>query len=107
MATAEIPTEIRKALTEADSSITRIDEITLEYKQVRRGVTGQLTDVEPMVEGLKEMVSKVRVLERSLDYIKWLMLVEELRFVLQISTIKLEGLFICSYSHKLCRNFRK
>ncbi|XP_071840585.1 RAD50-interacting protein 1-like [Apostichopus japonicus] len=87
VATAEIPTEIRKALTEADSSITRIDEITLEYKQVRRGVTGQLTDVEPMVEGLKEMVSKVRVLERSLDYIKWLMLVEELSSEIQGSLL--------------------
>lgn len=87
VATAEIPQEIRKALTEADSSITRIDDILLEYKQVRRGVTTQLTTVEPMVDELTEMVSKVRVLERSMDYVKWLILVEELSSEIQGSLL--------------------
>ncbi|KAJ8021540.1 RAD50-interacting protein 1 [Holothuria leucospilota] len=87
VASAEVPTEIRKALGEAESSINRIDEINLEYKQVRRAVTGQLTKVEPMVEDLTEMVEKVKVLERSLEYIKWLMLVEELSSEIQGSLL--------------------
>lgn len=84
-ASTEVPSRIQSALLEATTATERLDELTADFKQTRRSVTSHVTQAEPMVSHLTELTQQVKELERSLEYMKWMAMVEELSSTVQQS----------------------
>eukprot|EP00057_Strongylocentrotus_purpuratus_P031235 XP_783989.3 PREDICTED: RAD50-interacting protein 1 isoform X2 [Strongylocentrotus purpuratus] len=84
-ASTEAPSRIQSALLEATAATERLDDLTADYKQTRRLVTSQVTQAEPMVTHLVGLTNQVQELERCMEYLKWMAMVEELSSVVQQS----------------------
>ncbi|XP_030840743.1 RAD50-interacting protein 1 isoform X2 [Strongylocentrotus purpuratus] len=84
-ASTEAPSRIQSALLEATAATERLDDLTADYKQTRRLVTSQVTQAEPMVTHLVGLTNQVQELERCMEYLKWMAMVEDLSSVVQQS----------------------
>ncbi|XP_038064366.1 RAD50-interacting protein 1-like isoform X2 [Patiria miniata] len=74
----ETPTRIQGALQGAERAMQQMESLTTSNKQSRRATNSHLNRAEPMVQELRQMTEKVQELERCMEYMKWLALVEEL-----------------------------
>ncbi|XP_022095559.1 RAD50-interacting protein 1-like isoform X2 [Acanthaster planci] len=74
----ETPTRIQEALREAESAVHQLESLTTSNKQSRRSANSHLHRAKPMVQELRQMTEKVQELERCMEYMKWLALVEDL-----------------------------
>eukprot|EP00057_Strongylocentrotus_purpuratus_P024043 XP_011678517.1 PREDICTED: RAD50-interacting protein 1 isoform X3 [Strongylocentrotus purpuratus] len=86
-ASTEAPSRIQSALLEATAATERLDDLTADYKQTRRLVTSQVTQAEPMVTHLVGLTNQVQELERCMEYLKWMAMVEELSTEIQGSLL--------------------
>ncbi|XP_030840742.1 RAD50-interacting protein 1 isoform X1 [Strongylocentrotus purpuratus] len=86
-ASTEAPSRIQSALLEATAATERLDDLTADYKQTRRLVTSQVTQAEPMVTHLVGLTNQVQELERCMEYLKWMAMVEDLSTEIQGSLL--------------------
>ncbi|XP_071500381.1 RAD50-interacting protein 1-like isoform X1 [Diadema antillarum] len=86
-ANTEAPSRIQTALLEATTATEQLDKLSSDYKQTRRSVTSHLTQAEPMVTHFAGLTRQVQALERCLEYMKWMAMVEELSTEIQGSLL--------------------
>ncbi|XP_063961152.1 RAD50-interacting protein 1-like isoform X1 [Lytechinus pictus] len=86
-ASTEAPSRIQSALIEATAATERLDDLAADYKQTRRLVTSHVTQAEPMVTHLVGLTSQIQELERCMEYLKWMAMVEELSTEIQGSLL--------------------
>ncbi|XP_072036444.1 RAD50-interacting protein 1-like isoform X2 [Amphiura filiformis] len=72
------PSRIQSALREAELATGRIDSLAASHKKTRRDVQSHLNQVEPYVQQLDDLTKQVQELEKCMEYMKWLAMVEQL-----------------------------
>ncbi|XP_033630569.1 RAD50-interacting protein 1-like isoform X1 [Asterias rubens] len=83
----ETPTRIQGALQEAQQATWKIETLTSSHKQSRRAINSHLNRAELIVDELDKKTEEVQELERCMEYMKWLALVEDLSSEIQGSLL--------------------
>ncbi len=79
LVSTETTTRIQGALQDAQQATRKIETLTSSHKQSRRATNSHLNRAELIVDELKKKTEEVQELERCMEYMKWLALVEDLR----------------------------
>ena len=75
----EVPSEIKKAISRAQSVTDKVHRLSEEQESLRHSVLDHVRDLKPMTEELSRLTQQLQVLEKHSKYLAFMARVEELR----------------------------